>query len=185
MLAPLIFALVPLFFGAKIPPAEPQMTTRHERPAGAASYGRERLDSLTGFGLIKLNGTEVLDLNVKGSLISKDARTGSFEVSGEANLRDTIVNGRALVIGSLQASGSTFNDLLTICTQKAVFTHTRISNLTIRNEPSYKGKQTLELKQHTIISGPIHFESGRGEIIVDSTSQVQGKVTGGKVIYKN
>ena len=182
MLVPLIFAIGALLPSTGKTPAEP--APRHETPTGIGNYGTEFIDSIHGEGLIKLNGTSVTDLRVDGSLVSKGAQVGSMTVHGEANFRDTLINGSALVIGSIQAHGSTFNQPLTLCTPKATFTHTRIASLSIRKESGFKGKQVIELKQGTTVSGPIHFESGKGEVHIDPTSKVTGPVTGGKIIHK-
>lgn len=170
--------------GAKPDPEPP--SPRHDRPAGVGSYGRELVESLHGQGLIKLKGTKVATtLKVEGSLISTDASAGTLEVYGSANLRDTVIDGTALIVGSIQATNTKFLQLLTINTPKATFTKSQIHSLVFKQEPSFKAKQVLELKQGSIIEGSLHFEGGKGEVIVDSTSRIAGKVTGGKVIYKN
>lgn len=179
------FAIAPLL-AIRPPVATDEVpTARHERPAGMGNYGVEFIDSIHGSGLVKLNGTSVSDLEVKGSLVSKDAQLGTIVVYGEANLRDTTVKGTTFIIGSMQSQGSVFQQTITLCTPKAVFTKTRIDSLTFQKDAGFKGKQVLELKQGTTVSGSIHFESGKGEVIVDSTSRINGTVTGGKITYKS
>ncbi|MBS0624551.1 MAG: hypothetical protein JSS32_00700 [Verrucomicrobia bacterium] len=185
MLSHLILGFVALVGAAqKAPEAEQPTAPRHVNLTGAGSFGSEFIDSISGAGLVKLNGTQVENLKIDGSLISKDAKLGSISVQGEVNLRDSVVSGKTHVIGYVTSQGSSFQNL-TISTPKATFTKTRIDSLTVQSVPSYKGKQVLELKQGTIVSGPITFESGKGEVLVDSTSRIEGKVSGGKVIHKN
>lgn len=165
--------------------AEDSSLSRHEKPMGAGSYGAEILDSIDGQGLVKLQGTSVKDVLMNGSFLSKDAKVGSLNIQGEANLRDTVVSGETSIIGSLKTHSSTFEKPIAICTKKALFTHSKLDSITVRKEPSYKGKQIIEIKQGTIVSGPIHFESGKGEVHIDPSSRIEGKVTGGKVIRKS
>jgi hypothetical protein len=105
-------------------------------------------------------------------------------VIGEANLTDTEIEKGGTVLGSMQAVRSTFNQHLTLLTQKAVFTSCKIHSLSIQKDQAFKGKQILELKQGTIVSGPIVFEGGKGEIILYPGSQILGSVTGAKVTRK-
>ncbi|PIS02305.1 MAG: hypothetical protein COT85_05940 [Chlamydiae bacterium CG10_big_fil_rev_8_21_14_0_10_42_34] len=152
---------------------------------GANQYGEVTLDTLDGVGLIKLNATTVETINLTGSLITQDAQIGTLNVIGEANLKGTTIQNAGSVMGSLQATRSTFQNTLTILSQKALFTTSTLEAITVKRDSGYKGKQILELRHHTIINGPIHFESGKGEVIVHPTCQVLGEVTGGKVIKKH
>ncbi len=170
-------------FAAEAPSEKPAL--RYERPIGIGNYGIETIESVQGEGLVKLNGTSVNELHLSGSLISKDAKLGSLTILGEANLRDTTIAGDTTVTGTVRTHNSHFQKPLTICTQKAAFTRTKLHSLTIRKEPSYKGKQIIELKQGSIVQGPIHFESGKGEVHIDASSRIEDKVTGGKVIRRS
>lgn len=161
------------------PPAKVQTS-------GGNHYGSVILESLQSSGLVKLNGTSVLNLlHVTGSLISNNAVIGSLEVTGEANLTGTTVQNGGSIIGSLQASRSLFQKNITILTQKAVFTNSQLEGITVRKDSAAKIKQVIELKQKSVVNGSIHFESGKGEVIVYPGSQVLGQVTGGKVIKKS
>lgn len=171
------------FFAASLIAAE-SGPSRHEKPTGVGNYGIESIDSIEGAGLVKLHGTSVKDLQMQGSLLSRDAKIGSIDIQGEANFRDSIISGDVLITGAIQTHSSTFEKPVAICTKKALFTHSKVHSITVRQEPSYKGKQIVELKQGTI-SGPIHFESGKGEVHIDPSSRIDGKVTGGKVIRKS
>jgi len=87
-------------------------------------------------------------------------------------------------MGQIQAVRSTFEKPITILSQKAVFTESKLKEITVKQDSAFKGKQIIELRQRTIVDGPIHFESGRGEVQIFPGSQVLGIVSGGKIIKK-
>lgn len=154
--------------------------------AGAGQYGAVTLDAIEGSGLVKLNGTSVLNnLHLTGSLVAQNAVIGSLDIMGEANLTETTVKNGGSIMGSLQAVRSIFLENIKILSQKAVFTSCRLEGITVQQDRSFKGKQIVELKQGTIINGPVHFESGKGEVIVFPGCQVLGVVTGGKIVKKS
>ncbi len=153
--------------------------------SGGGNYGKEKLESLNATGLVRLNGTEVSDaLHITGSLICRNAQIGSLDVQGEANLTETTVLKGVSVMGLIQAIRSTFKEPITILSQRAVFTASTLEGITVKKDSAYKGKQIIELRQGTIVNGPIEFESGKGEVIIFSSSQVLGTVKGGKIIKK-
>lgn len=170
-----------LFADAKTTPPKPSQST-----AGINQYGAVDLEDLDAIGLIKLNGTSVANkLRLTGSLISQNAKIGSLDIIGEANLTGTTVKGGGHIMGSIQAVRSTFEKSITILCPKALFTGSHLQGITVQQDTSFKGKQVIELKQGTIINGPIHFESGKGEVIVFPGCQVLGGVTGGKIVRKS
>ncbi len=153
---------------------------------GQSNFGAVTVDNIQGAGLIKLNGTSVVNaVHVDGSLISLHAQIGNLEVRGEANLTDTTIQNEGFVVGSIQAVRSVFKHKVTLLTQKAVFTGSTLEAITVQQDGACKGKQIIELKQKTIVNGPIVFESGKGEVLVYPGSQVLGQVTGGKIIKKS
>lgn len=153
---------------------------------GAANYGAVTLESLQGSGLVKLNRTQVLhDATILGSLIATEAQIGRLAIQGQANLTHTTVQEGGSVLGSLQAVRSKFLKDLSLTTHKAVFTGCQLEGITVQKEDSFKGKQILELRQGTIVQGPIVFESGKGEIHLFPGSKTFGTVTGGKIVRKS
>ncbi|MEN9654954.1 MAG: hypothetical protein RL235_1066, partial [Chlamydiota bacterium] len=80
---------------------------------GSGNYGAEVVEAIQGSGLVKLNGTTVTEhLSVTGSLITKNASIGSLDVLGEANLTDTSIRHRSIVMGYLQAHQAKFEEAL-------------------------------------------------------------------------
>ncbi len=184
-----VIALLVVSFAASFLLAEEIQTAtavKTTKVAGANNFGSETLDSVEGMGLVKLNGTSVLNtVQVLGSLIANNAQIGSLEVSGEANLTGTAVRNGGHVTGSLQMVRSSCEQTLVILTQKAVFTDSRLEGITVQKDTACKGKQTLELRKGTVINGPIVFEGGKGEVVVFPGCQILGTVTGGKIVKKS
>lgn len=178
------------FIALSLLAASPQQPRISEKPAnqkllGGGNYGQESLESLQVSGLAKLHGTTITNmLQVTGSLIALYAHLNHVEITGEANFTDTHIENAGTIIGSIQAVRSTFDQNLTLLTQKAVFTNCKLKSLSIRQDAAFKGKQLLELKQGTIVSGSITFEGGKGEILLYPGSQILGSITGAKVIRK-
>lgn len=174
----LIFGLIAASFVATLF-AEPT------KAVGGAIFGSEAHDSIEGTGLVKLNGTTVFgDVHLVGSLISQNGEIGSLDVSGEVNLTETTIKHGGMVMGSFQATRSKIQEPITILSQKAIFTNSKISGITVKQDSAFKGKQIIELRLGTIVDGPIHFESGKGEVLLYPGSQVLGAVSGGKIVKK-
>jgi hypothetical protein len=174
----LIFSLIALSFMASL-------FADGTRTEGGGQYGKETLESLGGNGLIKLNGTTVTkEIHLNGSLISQNGQIGSLDVLGEVNLTETTVQHGGAITGSIQTVRSTIKEPITILSHKSVFTASKLKGITVKHDGATKGKQTIELRQGTLVDGPIHFESGKGEVLIFTGSQVLGPVTGGKVIKK-
>lgn len=149
------------------------------------TYGAETIDSLTSTGLVKLNRTVITDhLSVNGSLIAQGAVIGYVEVIGEANLTDTIIQNGGSILGYLQTHNATIHKPLILNSQKAVFSSSKLSSITVVPMDGFKGKQIIELRKKTIVDGPIVFESGKGEVHLFPGCQLLSPVKGGKVIKK-
>lgn len=151
---------------------------------GPGSYGSVNLEAIHGVGQVKLNGTTVAQLHLTGSLIASSAQIGSLDVSGEVNLSDSQVKNQATITGYLRAQKTTFERPIFLALQRAVFTHSKMQGVTVRQNMGFKGKQVLELRQNTTIQGPVVFEGGKGEIHLYSGSKVIGEVTGAKILQK-
>ncbi len=174
----LVLGLIALSFVASLF-AEPT------RVDGGGSFGKVTLESVDGTGLVKLNGTTVLEgVRTLGCLISQNSEIGSLDVMGEVNLTGTIVKHGGSIMGSIQTIHSDIKGPITILSQKSIFASSKLVGITIKQDGGFKGKQIVELKSGTIVDGPIHFESGKGEVIIHSGSQVLGPVSGGQVTKK-
>lgn len=180
-----ILMLLALSFASSLLAEEKGEEKKSAFVSGVNSYGAEMIESVQGSGLIKLNGTTITEsLRLNGSLLSQNAQIALVDVSGEANFTGTTISKGGTVLGSIQATRSNFQGNLTLLTQKAVFTATQLQGITFRQDPSFRGKQVLELKQGTIVHGSIVFESGKGEVLLSSGSQILGSVKGGKIVRR-
>jgi hypothetical protein len=164
-----------------------KLSTKREKLLSNGGYSsQESFENLTSSGVLKLKGTTVSNkLIIQGCLIAQSAHLGSIEGSGDINLTDTTVKLESSIMGYLRAQHTTFNSPLTISSNKAVFTASKLNAITVKKLDSFKCKQVIELKQKTMVEGPIIFESGKGEVHLYSGSKVFTPVTGGKIIHKN
>ena len=182
VLALLAVAFISTLFAAEETPSAPP---KQIQARGANSFGEETIDSLQTTGLVKLNRTVVSqNLSVNGSLIAQGAVIGSIEVMGEAHLTDTVVQRGGTILGYLQTHHATIEQPLVLNGQKAVFTASKLSGITVRQMEAFKGKQIIELRQKTVVDGPITFESGKGEVHLYPGCQILGPLKGGKIVKK-
>ena len=152
---------------------------------GKDTYGKETIESLQIVGSIKLNGTTLSKLlKVEGSLIAHAAHLHQVEAVGDIQLFDTTIEQPIHVTGSLKATRSKFDGPLTLLGQRAVFSSCHLEKLTVEKDPAFKGAQIIELKEKTIVEGPIHFSGGHGRILLYPGSRILGPVSGGTITYK-
>ncbi len=183
----IILALLALaFIGSFLVAEDMPIPAKPTAARGVNSYGEELLESLQANGLVKLNRTTITNaLTVNGSVIAQDATIGSIDIMGEAHLTHTTVQNGGTILGYLQTHHANIQQPLTLNGQKAVFSSTKLSDITIRKMDAFKGKQIIELRQKTVVDGSITFESGKGEVHLYPGSQIIGPVKGGKVVRKN
>ena len=144
------------------------------------------IESLEILGTVKLNGTTVSKLlKVTGNLVAQSATLNQVEVEGDARLTDTILEQQMSITGSFQASGSKFRNPVSFTGQKILFSKCTLSGITIQRDAAFRAKQIIELKDKTVIDGPVVFEGGNGEILLYPGSKILGSISGGKIIYKN
>lgn len=132
-------------------------------------------------GVFKVSRQEIKDeLEIIGSLIAKDAEIEKVHVTGEANLTNVAIEKGGFIMGYVHAKKTKVEAPLTLFIQKSVFEECSLHSLFVQQDVGFKGKQILELKKNTRVDGDIEFESKKGEVIVDLSSQVLGKIKGGK-----
>ena len=142
--------------------------------ANRISYG----DNISGSADLSNHSFE--SLTVSGSADLKDLKVDKdLIVSGSFEGKDITVTGKTKISGGMIVSKGDFNDI-EISSSRIKLFDSKAHNMLILESDS---KQKLELKNSTI-SGDITFESGKGEIYLDSDSKILGKVDGAKVIKK-
>jgi hypothetical protein len=147
---------------------------------GASCYGKEVVDSIHMNGAITLNGTTVKgNVHVNGGLKAVEADIGSIHVNGGAELNHCVVRNDTHVNGGLTAISSELNTV-SISTDTLKFDNCTIASILIRLVNSPK-EQKVYLKNSTHVFGDIHFESGKGVLILSEDSTFTGILTGGVV----
>lgn len=147
---------------------------------GNISYGKDTINNLDVNGMVKLDGTKITDsLKVNGYLQASKAQIEKMQINGNAILNKCSVNQKSVVRGFLQAKNSSFSDEISIYSENAVFDSCSIKSIFIHDTKSY-GKQILELKGKTKVTGTITFEKGEGEVIVGPSCEI-GDVIGAKI----
>lgn len=165
------------------PPSPP---SREKMLSVGGTAGKESFENLKSSGVLKLNGSTIKNLlEVQGCLIAQAAKIGSIDALGEVNLTNSTVSLASSISGYLRAQGTTFKAPLTLRLYKAVFTASKLEAITVQRQEAFKGKQVIELRQGSVVEGPIVFESGKGEVHLYPGSKVYAPIQGGKLIRKN
>lgn len=153
---------------------------------GYQKYGKESLDSIQENGSVILEGTKVTGLvQVNGSLNAEESAIKSLQVNGQADLQNCVITNTATINGSLNADNTKFESELSVASQKIVLRMCSVDSLTIREVSGYTGKQVVDLRSGTNVTGPIIVESGNGEIWISSNSEIsESQVTGAQVYRK-
>lgn len=152
---------------------------------GHRKYGKECLNSIQSNGTVTLAGTEVSGLvQVNGSLKAKNSKINSIQVNGEADLRYCKITDTTIINGSLTAEDTTFENSLSVASQKTVLKMCTIDSLSIREVNGYKGKQIVDLRSGTKVRGSIVVESGNGEIWISPHSKISENQVSGAKIYR-
>ncbi len=144
---------------------------------GIEEYGQEKLLSLQGFGIVKLQGTKVVDsLEVNGELDAHGCELGRVKVNGYGLLENCLVKKRVVVQGVLEATNTQFYDQVVLASEQTIFENCSLAGIQVRES----GKdEIVELKGKSIVSGAIKFDSGRGIVIKGSEVEFSGKLIGG------
>lgn len=151
---------------------------------GSVTCGHGTVDSLSGNGMVTVNGTIISGTTlVNGLLNAEDANFFSLEVNGSANLTQCTINDAASVKGSLVASSTKFEKTLEVFSSETRFVNSKVSNDLHLGHTDSK-KQVVYLDNFSEVSGDIIFDDGEGEVIVRGQSKIGGKVIGGQVVSK-
>lgn len=154
---------------------------------GDQKYGKVTVDTIQGNGKIELEGTKVVDLVVvNGSLNAVESNINILQVNGQVQLTNCLVKNTANISGLLNAHNTEFQKELSVASQKIVLKNCSVDSLTVRALNGYDGKQVVELRGKTIVTGPIIVESGDGEIWGFSECEIldQDQIQGAIIIKK-
>lgn len=145
--------------------------------------------------LLEVNGStsgknlKCRDLKSNGSLHIEGLKAQNIESSGSFEGKNIEVTGQAKINGYTKITDGKLN-IVEIASSNSVFFHTKVTgNIVIKkldngfNLSNLKSKvQILELKDGSVVSGNITFETEGGEVHLFDSSKVYGKVLNGKVI---
>jgi len=149
---------------------------------GAVRYGSETLPSLSVCGALSLDGTHITEnLQVKGSLTSKDAQINRLDVSGSVLMRDSVVLKDLNVNGSVQLLNSQVDGTLTASTNVIVLDRSTASTIIVKGAKENQKPQVIRLVNKTKVHGNITFEAGNGQVVLDEDAEVTGQVIGGSL----
>lgn len=151
---------------------------------GSVTCGHGTVDSLSGNGMVTVNGTTISGAAlVKGLLIADDANFFSLDVNGSAKLTQCTINDVASFKGSLVASSTKFEKTLEVFSNETRLVNTKVSN-DLHLGHTVSKKRVVYLDNFSEVSGDIIFDDGEGEVIVRGQSKIGGKVIGGQIISK-
>jgi hypothetical protein len=165
---------------------------------GPVTLNNIKASSITADGSLKYNGLDVTGdtlirgyvvgihghfnkLTINGGYSGKDSVAEHLTILGSADLFHIKIEGPTRIKGGLLAKECTFEDL-NIQAEQVFLTDVKADNIQIAKSSEGNNKQLLHLEGATVINGKIEFESGQGEVIMDSLAKVNGKVIGGKII---
>ncbi len=151
---------------------------------GSVTCGHGTVNSLSGNGMVNVNGTTVLGATiVNGLLNAEDANFLSLEVNGSVKLIQCTINDASSIKGSLTASSTKFEKTLEVYSNETRFINSKVSNDLHLGHTDSK-KQVVYLDNFSEVSGDIIFDDGEGEVILRGQSKIGGKVIGGQTTLK-
>ena len=98
------------------------------------------------------------------------------------SFKNTKVSGNLKINGSLISYYSDFKGKIFIDSTEIVFSNSKINDIIIENASTNFTKQTVHLKDKTVVKGSIIFKSGKGEVFVSGDSKLkENQIKGGKI----
>ncbi|MCC5792136.1 MAG: hypothetical protein JJT82_05945 [Legionellaceae bacterium] len=151
---------------------------------GSVTCGKGTVGSLSGNGMVTVNGTTVEGAtDVNGMLNADDAHFASLNVNGSVILIQCIVNQGAEIKGSLKATSSKFEKSLDIFSSSIRLINSKINeNLQVHHTDNKS--QEVFLENNSEVSGDIVFDDGHGKVYIRGSSKIGGNVIGGEIITK-
>ena len=160
------------------------------------------IEAVEGRGLLQLHGTTVLgpvcakggfeafcaDLNCVGvcgrAYLDNSHVHQDISVCGKAVFRKTTVEGITDIRGTFEAHDSDFRNCIQIASTMIELTNTNAAGIYIfPYGDCCNDIQIVRLSHGSFIQGDIIFESGRGRILMDQCSAIDGNVYGGFITY--
>ena len=146
---------------------------------GVCKLTNVAVNELTCFGAAELNNVTIKGaLSVFGTLsMIKTAVNGSIDVKGSFSSTNSVVKGPVITYGPISATTTVFNSNIISYTTDIVLNASEVKgSLSIESKDKIP---TLQLIDHTIVTGNVTFSKQAGIIKLDPGSQVLGSVTNG------
>ncbi len=143
---------------------------------------------------LKVNGEATLkDNTIVKDIIIVNGQLKAFNTifesdvfaNGVATLEYCSLKGNASFSGNISTNNCLFLNGLTLLAQKAHFSKCSINSIFVKKITYAKVVQTVILANGSTVSGDITFESGIGEVYIDSSSEIKGALNGGKKIISS
>lgn len=141
---------------------------------------------------LQINGAATFEQNtiVKNAMTINGqlkASETTFEANlfahGASHLINSSLKSNAYFSGNLTASDCTILHNITLLTHESTFINCQINHITIQQIPYLKTGEIVFLRNGCVVNGDISFDSNNGQVHLESSSRINGKVHGGKVIY--
>lgn len=141
---------------------------------------------------LKINGAATIGQNtiikktiiVNGQLeITGAALEGNLLANGTTSINSSILRRKSHFSGNLTVRDCQFSDSIILLAQNASFVNCQINHMIIQALPYIKISQKILLSNGCKVSGDITFESKNGEVWIEKSSQIDGEINGGKIIF--
>ena len=151
---------------------------------GSVTCGKGAVNSLTGNGMVSVNGTQVSGPTIVNGLLSaEDASFSTLNVNGSVNLIQCTVTSDSEIKGSLSASSTRFESKMDVYSSSIRFINSKVlGDLHILH--TTPKQQFVYLDNFSEVSGDVIFDDGEGEVVLRGHSKVGGKVIGGQITTK-
>jgi hypothetical protein len=150
-----------------------------DRTGAITICGKGTLDHLHVAGKATLEGTTVLGkTEIAGMLKAKGSSFNNLKVSGKVLIDNSQIKGKTKVSGLLDAINSKFYQLLNISSDKTYLSETYTRDIQISRGGD---TQVLCVQNNTVVDGNIRFISNHGVVVIDQSSKIKGRVTGGYI----
>ena len=149
---------------------------------GSANIKGNTLKNLTVNGSATIKEVTVSeDTKINGSVKLKESDLGSLTVNGSADLKSVTVKGLVVIYGSGDFKDSQFQDL-ELGGTRFDFTDTKVAgNIHVEPAGFFAKKEQLLVLNDTIVSGNIVFDSEKGIVELQGSSEITGEVVGGVI----
>ena len=143
-----------------------------------------------------INTTVTDELIVNGALTACNSRINKLSTNGNASISSSVINSTLSINGKLQLAKTAVKSTIIgngtlvanhakikaidMSAQTITLTNTVVGQIRVRDLKN----AIIYLKEGSVVTGNIVFDTGYGTVMVDKTSRVKGSVSG-KFIQKN